>query len=620
MSVGGGWRGPEQSYGGLSRTFGLRNRDGGDAPSRPIDRALARRALALLRPYRRHALAVLLCIAAGAALGVLPPLAVRGILDDAIPRRDPRLLFLLVGAVVGINVLSGLVGVAQNYVSALAAEGLLADLRRRLFAHLQRLSLAYYATHRSGEIVSRVQNDVGAVQGAVTSTLVAIASNALTVIATVAVIVGMNGRLALLAIVVVPGLYLPTRLVGKVRRTLAKQAQETQADMAAFLAERLHVGGIQVTHLFGQAPADARRFDALADRVRDLNLRQTLAGRWLFMALSVFSVAGPALVYATGGLEAIAGRLSVGSVIAIVAYLANLYRPLANLANVYVDIQGALAVFERIFDVLDTEPEVADRPGAQTAPERGAIRFEGVGFAYPGGEEGREPALSGVSFTIEAGQRVALVGPSGAGKTTVTTLLPRFYDPAEGRVTYGGIDLRDLRLESLRARIGVVTQETFLFHATIRENLLYARPDATDAQIEAAARAANIHDFVVGLPDGYATVVGERALRLSGGERQRLAIARALLKDPEVLVLDEATSNLDATSEYLVRQAFETLLRGRTSLIVAHRLSTILTCDRILVLEKGRLVESGTHDALLARGGLYATLYRRQFKGVDPDA
>lgn len=601
---------------------------GQDAPPVKITRNLVRRVLGHFRPYRLQWVFILLCIAATSSLGVTPPLLVRAILDNAIPKHHAHLLYLLVGAMVAVAVVTNLIGVLQSYLNMRVGQGVMFDLRNHLFRHLQRQSLGFYTVTRAGEIVSRLNNDVAAVQGAATDTFISIVSNVFTLIATLIVIFRMNPLLALLAIIVVPTFYLPTRYVGRIRYRLSRLTQEHQAELVAFMEERLNIGGILLTKLFGQASSDAGTFSARNREVMTLNVRQAMAGRWLFLCLAVFSVLGPAAIYLYGGLQAIAGTLSVGTLIAFVAYLSNLYRPVAQLADVYVSLHGAFAVFERIYEYLDRQPEVADAPDAVSlGAARGEVRFEDVSFEYPrrgqtAEEETAETgttdrrALRGISFEIEPGQRVALVGPSGAGKTTITYLLPRFYDPTAGRITLDGHDLRELTQESLRANIGAVTQDTFLFHATVRENLLYARPEATPEQITAAAQAANIHDFIMGLPEGYETIVGERGFRLSGGEKQRLSIARALLKDPRILVLDEATSNLDATSEFLIQQALETLLQGRTSLIIAHRLSTILSADKIVVLNKGQIVESGSHGDLLATDGLYARLYHQQFAKV----
>jgi ATP-binding cassette subfamily B protein len=513
--VGGGWRGPEGSIGGLPRTFGLQNRNVGGAPEDaktvPLEREQIRRALGYFAPYKKEWLVIFACIAANAALSILPPLVVREILDHAIPKKDPALLMWLVGSIIALSVISGLIGVLQNYVNALVGEGIVFDLRAHLFRHLQRLSLPFYTTTRAGEIVSRVNNDVAAVQGAAAGTVVTIASNVLTVIATASILFALDWRLALLALAIVPTLYLPTRVVGKLRRRLSIETQEAQADMLAFLQERINIGGLLLTKLFGQARADADRFTGYGSSVRSLNVRQALAGRWLFFSLSVFSVVGPALIYALGGWQAIQGHLTVGTIIAAVAYLTNLYRPLANLANVYVDVQGAMGIFARIFEFLDRKPEVDDRPGVKSLPTvAGGITFDNVGFAYPKPENAKATppdapsetkfALHDLSFEIQPGERVALVGPSGAGKTTVTYLLPRFFDPTEGRILLDGHDLRDISQDSLRSHFGMVTQETFLFHTTVRENLLYARPDATDAQLIAAAKSANIHDLIASLP------------------------------------------------------------------------------------------------------------------------
>ncbi len=622
--------GAARSIGGMHRTFGLRRyaSAGNDGPPVPVTRARLGRVARYFTPYWLQWIAILLCIAAMSALGVLPPLCVRGILDNAIPDKDARLLHLLVGAIVGLTVVSSLIGVLQNYLNARVGQSIMFDLRNELYQHLQRQSLGFYTTTRAGEIVSRLNNDVGAVREVATGTIVSIASNVLTLVATLIVIFAMDPWLALLAIAIVPTFYLPTRLVGRIRRRLSQQTQEQQAELVAFMEERLNIGGMLLAKIFGQAEADADQFAERNREVMDLNVKQAMAGRWLFMCLAVFSVAGPAAIYLYGGHQAIREELSIGTLIAFVAYLTNLYRPVGQLANVYVALQGALAVFERIFEYLDRSPDVADRPDAiELAGVQGDIRLEGVSFEYPrpaelpADENGEpeaprietRPALQDVSFEIRPGEQVALVGPSGAGKTTVTYLLPRFYDPTEGRVVLDGHDLRDVTQESLRAHFAVVTQDTFLFHTSVRENLLYARPEATLEEMFAAARSANIHDFIVGLPEGYDTVVGERGFRLSGGEKQRLAIARALLNDPRILILDEATSHLDSASEHLIQQALEILLQGRTAVIIAHRLSTVLNADKIVVLDEGRVVEMGSHTELVGNGGLYATLYHRQF-------
>jgi ATP-binding cassette subfamily B protein len=636
---GGGMRSPMGTAGGLARTYGLQRQFGDPAPQGPaprITRAGMRRIAGYLKPYWVKWLVIGVFIGAGAGLAVLPPFCVRLILDRAIPQQQAGLLAALAAAMVALALAAGLIGVLQQSLTVRVGQGIMFDLRNQLYRHLQRMSLHFYTANRSGEILSRINNDVNAVQGVATETLVAIATNLATLTATSIAVFSMNWRLALLAVAVVPMFYLPSRIVGGVRRRLSAQTQATQADVLAFLSERLHVGGTLLTHIFGQRQADAEGFQDRSARLRDLNVKQTVVGRWLFLILSVFSVVGPALVYWYGGLQVMRKELTPGMLVAFAALLALLYRPLMQLATVYVNIQASFAVFDRIFEYLDKEPRVKDSPRPVPLPQTsGHIRFENVGFRYPppagagsAGDEGNGAggsatasrssifALRDVSFEIAPGQRVALVGPSGSGKTTITYLVPRFYDPASGRITVDGHDLRDLPQEELRRHIGMVTQETFLFHATIRENLLYARPGASDAQLVEACKAANIDEFIRALPNQYDTVAGERGFRLSGGERQRVSIARALLKDPAILVLDEATSSLDATSEYLIQSALEKLLRGRTSLIIAHRLSTILSCDKIIVMEGGRIVDAGRHEELMERRGLYARLYEQQFAKV----
>jgi len=627
----GGWQGPMGAVGGLTRTYGLQDHftkgplEGG--PPR-ISKAGLARISRYFRPYWIQWAVILGCVGVASGLNVLPPFCVRWIIDQAIPQKDTGMLGLLVGAMVGLALTSGLIGVLQQSLTAKVGQSIMFDLRGDLYRHLQRMSLHFYTSTRSGEIVSRINNDVNAIQGVATGTLVAVASNILSLTIVSATLFSMNWKLSLVAIIVVPAFYLPSKVVGGIRRRLSRLTQESQASLLAFLTERLHVGGCLLANVFGQKAADAELFSQKSGRVRDLTIKQVVVGRWLFMILSVFSATGPALVYYYG----VRWGMTIGQLVAFAALLTLLYRPLMQLATVYVDIQASVAVFERIFQYLDLQPEVQDRPQAHKFPQTvGHIAFEAVSFSYPvpiqwlkedvvevqEGEEVKEGfALREVSFEILPGQRVALVGPSGAGKTTVTYLVPRFYDPDEGRITLDGKDLRDLDQEELRRHIGMVTQETFLFHASIRENLLYAKPDASDEEMIEACRAANIHDFIAALSDGYETVAGERGFRLSGGEKQRVSIARALLKDPSILILDEATSNLDANSEYLIQLALEKLLRGRTSLIIAHRLSTILSADRIVVMNAGRVVENGRHRELLEQGGLYAKLFEQQFGKV----
>ena len=616
----GGWGGYTRSIGGMGRTFGMQHIGLGEEDERPkirIEKTLVNRVLSYFVPYAKPALVILGCLAATAGLGLVPPLLVRAILDQAFAADDLRLLNRLVLGLVAVPIAVGLIGVLQSFWHVRISQAVMFDIRERLYRHLQRLPLRFYTTTRAGEILSRVNNDVAAVRDTVMGTMVGVITNSLTIIGTAAVLFAMNWRLAALACAIVPTFILPTRRVGRIRRRLSRETQEKQSELLALMQDVLNIGGFILMRLFGQADYEAKRFRDRNLEVMRLHVRQAMAGRWLFMVLMVFASAGPALIYWYGGrmiIRDVGGstQLTVGTVIAFVAYLSGLYRPAGQLANIYVDVQGALAVFVRIFEYLDMEPEIKDKEQAIVlSAVRGDLRFEHVSFTY---RDNLPPALNDVSFSVSAGQLVALVGPSGSGKTTLTYLVPRFYDPQSGRITLDGHDLRDVSQDSLAAQVGMVTQETFLFHTTVRENLLYARPDAGEETLFAAARAAHIHDFIAALPDGYDTVVGERGFKLSGGEKQRLSIARAILKNPRVLVLDEATSSLDSQSEAVIQAALEPLMHGRTTLVIAHRLSTILAADLILVMDHGRLVESGTHAELLARGGLYAELYETQFR------
>ncbi len=582
----------------------------------PLDRAIILRILSYFRPYSGYALLTLGAIGLNSLLGLIPPLLVRDVFDRSLPAGDVRLLAMLVGGMILASLGSGLAFVGQNYLSTLVGQRVMFDLRNQMYARLLSMSLRFFTDTKTGEIMSRVTNDVNGVQQVVTVTMVMTATNALTVASTLFMMFTINWRLALVSVAVLPLFILPTRRVGKLRQRIAGEAQAKLAELNNLMHETLSIGGALLVKAFTRQRDEQARFVARNRELMRLQIRQSLVGRWFFMWLSLFGTVGPALIYGYGAWLAIRGDLTPGSIVSFVALLGRLYSPASMLLNVQVELFTSLALFRRIFEYLDLPVEIRDRPGASELPElRGRIAFEDVFFTY---RPDAAPALAGVSFAIEPGQLAALVGPSGAGKTTITYLLPRLYDVTAGRITIDGHDIRDVTLESLARQIGMVTQETFLFHGTVRENLLYAKPDATGEELAAACRAAHIDDVIAALPEGYDTVVGERGYRLSGGEKQRLAIARVILKNPRILILDEATSALDSESERLVQEALERLMVGRTSLVIAHRLSTILKADVILVLDGGRVVERGTHAELLARGGLYARLYAQQFGAAAP--
>ena len=589
--------------------------DYSEAPKdlKPTRSDFARIARYLLPAWKPSAL-ILLCIASSAVLGLIPPLLIREVIDRAIPAHDGKLLDWLVAGMIAAPLLAGLIGVWQNYLITVMGQGVMFDLRNQMYDRLLRQSLRFFTVTKSGEILSRLQNDVGGVQGVVTGTMMSLATNSIVVASTLFVIFRMDWRLSLVAISVLPLFILPTRRVGQARKRLSKETQERLAELTAYMQETLSVSGYLLTRLFGAQDYERRRYRDKASAVRDLQIRQSMVGRWFIMWILMFASIGPALIYLVGGHEIIAGKITLGTIVAFVAYLGRLYMPASALVNVHVEIMSAVALFRRIFEYLDLEPEIADaaHPRHLEHP-RGELRFEDVSMSYQPGA----PTLEQVSFEARPGQMVALVGPSGAGKTTLTYLATRLYDPGAGRVTFDGIDLRELALSDLARWTAKVTQETTLFHATLEENLRYAKPDATREELERACRLAQLHDVIAALPQGYETMVGERGFKLSGGEKQRLAIARVLLRDPRLLILDEATSSLDSRNEALIQAALEPLLEGRTSLVIAHRLSTILRADVILVLDRGRIVERGTHDQLLARGGLYAKLHEEQFRGAE---
>ncbi len=634
---------------------------------------LFQRVLGYAGAYRGQIAAMLALILVSSGLGLVSPLIMRNLIDYAIPQGDLQRLGLLGLGLVAVPVLHGLISIIQRRLNSAVGEGVICDLRRALYAHLQRMSLRFYTHTKTGELMSRLNNDVIGAQNAISNTIVSMVTNAVQGLAVMLVLLFLEWRLALISLFILPIFFLISRRLAGVLRELSRSQMEANALMNAMMNETLNIGGALLVKLFGRAPQEVERFDQRSRQVRDLGVRRSVVGASFHMFIGLVSAIGMALVYGLGGLLAIRGTFTVGAIVAFGAYLGTLYGALQGLANAPVEFATSMVSFERVFEVLDLPVEIDDQPQAvQLSAARGEIVFENVTFKYdvkedmllsqvrrygvdsvnaalsggpaqgkgtpgepapaeekppaPADEDAavaeesavhtqaRSNALYEVSFHVQPGQLVALVGPSGAGKTTLTYLIPRLYDPTEGRILIDGHDLREVSLTSLTAQIGMVTQETHLFHDTIRTNLLYARLDATQAELEAAAQAANIHDFILGLPDSYDTIVGERGYRLSGGEKQRVSLARVILKNPRILVLDEATSHLDSESEALIQDALKRVMAGRTSIVIAHRLSTVLAADQILVFDRGRIIERGPHADLLALNGLYAQLYRTQFE------
>jgi ATP-binding cassette, subfamily B, bacterial len=605
-----------------------------DMRQRKLNRAVVRRVLGYARPYRRQLIGFVAAVIAGAVATAIPPLLFRSLIDDAVPDKNRALVATLAVAAIGLAFANALLSLVQRWFSARIGEGLIYDLRVTMFDHVQQMPLAFFTRAQTGSLQTRLNSDVIGAQQAVTSTLGTVVSNVIGLAVTLTIMFALEWKLTILTLAILPAFIFPARRLGPRLQAITRQAMQYNAEMNNLTAERFNVAGALVAKLFGRPGDDHDEFERRARGVRDIGVRSAMYGRVLFVALGLVAAVGTAVVYLIGGNLAVSGALTVGTVGAFVLYVGQIYQPLVQLTNARVEVLTTLVSFERVFEILDFPPAISDEPDASPLGHaRGSVEFDRVWFRHPPGEQvslssleaagaagaagAGEPSdwiLRDVSFTVDPGETVALVGPSGAGKTTIALLVPRVYDAVEGAVRVDGHDVRDLTQDSLHDVVGLVAQDPHLFHDSIRANLRYARAGASDADLEAALRSARLWDFVTSLPDGLETIVGERGYRMSGGEKQRLAIARVLLKDPAIVILDEATSHLDSESEAAIQAALAEALHGRTALVIAHRLSTIVDADRILVVDGGRIVEAGAHDDLLAQNGLYADLYRSQLR------
>ncbi|WP_172408118.1 ABC transporter ATP-binding protein [Desulfosporosinus sp. FKA] len=586
------------------------------AKNEHLDWSIIKRVIKAFIPYWPKAILVTIIIFITAIGSVLPAWLTQKIIDDGIQKGQLPTVIYLTMELIAAAVITGLLGVWQNWLSNQIAQNVMADYRLALFRNLQRQTVNFFASRQSGDLVSRIINDVTAIQNVITSTLVGFISNLLTITVTLLLMFKMNWRMSVLAVIVVPGFVIPTQKVGRIRQKIQAEIQQWLSALTVQLSEALGVSGALLIRIFNREPREETKFRLANDKLRDLQIRQGLIGRWLFMWLGMFSSIGPALLWGYGGWLVIHQEMNLGVIVAFTTLLSKLYGPLSQLAQIHVNVLSSIALFRRIYSILDIEPEVQDGP--RTIPPnsvKGHLELKDVSFSYQHEPKDGETrlALCNINLTVEPGQTVALVGPSGAGKTTLLNLIPRFSDPVSGCLFLDGIECHSLSLESLRAQMGLVPQDPFFFHDTVYHNLLLANENASQEDMETACQAAQIHDTIANLPQGYHTVVGERGYRLSGGERQRLAIARVLLQSPRIVLLDEATSALDTVVERKIQDALAFLLKGRTAIVIAHRLSTILAADKIIVLDKGEIIASGTHQELVEKNPLYKRLYETQF-------
>jgi ATP-binding cassette subfamily B protein len=578
-----------------------------------VTKKMLSRILSYFIPYWMRMLLVIGCIIVTSILGLVPPILIKAIIDKALPQKDLKLLSLFIFVSIAITIILGLLQVAQSYLSIWISKHIMVTMKNQMYSHLQSMSLNFYSTAKPGEITTRITSDIDGIQDIFNSTVVNAMSSVFVLISTAIVLVTMNWKLAIVGMIILPTFIFPTRKVGKLKWKIATKSQEKISDLNQIIQETFSISGAILTKIFTKEKDEYEKFEHMNEEVASLQIRESLVGRWFRMTITTFISIGPMLIYFYGGYLFIKGEISIGSIIAFVALLGRLYTPVSQISNIHIDVTRSLALFTRIFEYFDQKQEIEDnRDAISLQTIKGKVEFEKVHFSY----NSEVNVLENISFSVDPGTMVALVGPSGAGKSTITNLIPRLYDVIEGSIKIDGKDIRDVTLESLRKQIGIVMQEPYLFNDTIEENLRYGKSDATKEEIIKACKAAYIHDLIMTLPENYKTKVGNRGIKLSGGEKQRVSIARVILKNPRIIILDEATSSLDSVSEEYIQKAMVPLLSNRTSFVIAHRLSTILASDQILVIENGIVAEFGKHEELINKEGLYKQLYETQFKSL----